>query len=146
SLDVYHVLEEDGTPIADSERRQEIEHALWRSLQRLDAMPHEVSRRLPRQHRMFRTALQISVTTDERNRRSVLELITGDRPGLLCDVGKVLMQDRVDLLGAKIVTVGERAEDVFYLTALSGTPLDDGAARQLQEHLLAALEQHVAAA
>ncbi len=42
SLDVYHVLEEDGTAIADTERRQEIEHALWRSLQRSDARPLEV--------------------------------------------------------------------------------------------------------
>ncbi len=31
------------------------------------------------------------ISVDERNRRSVLELTAGDRPGLLCDVGKVLM-------------------------------------------------------
>ncbi|HRX91069.1 MAG TPA: [protein-PII] uridylyltransferase, partial [Steroidobacteraceae bacterium] len=146
SLDVYHVLEDDGTAIADSERRQEIEQALWRSLQRIDTMPLEVSRRLPRQHRMFRTAMQIAVTVDERNGRSVLELIAGDRPGLLCDVGKVLMLDRIDLLGAKIVTVGERAEDVFYVTDLTGKPLDEAAAQQLQQHLLDALDQRVVAA
>ena len=55
----------------------------------------------------------------------MLELIAGDRPGLLCDVGKVLMEERVDLLAAKIMTVGERAEDVFYLASLSGAPLDE---------------------
>ena len=128
SLDLYHVLEEDGAPIADSERIGEIERALWRALQHPDEAPVTVTRRVPRQARMFRTATQIAVTVDERNRRSVLELIAGDRPGLLCDVGKVLMEERVDLLAAKIMTVGERAEDVFYLASLSGAPLDEAAA------------------
>ena len=82
---------------------------------------------------------------DERNRRSVLELIAGDRPGLLCDVGKVLMEERVDLLAAKIMTVGERAEDVFYLASLSGSPLDEAAATRLQQRLSGALDRRAAA-
>ena len=36
-LDLYHVLEDDGAPITDRDRQEEIEHALWRSLQR----PHD---------------------------------------------------------------------------------------------------------
>ena len=133
SLDLYHVLEEDGAPIADSERIGEIERALWRALQHPDEAPVTVTRRVPRQARMFRTATQIAVTVDERNRRSVLELVAGDRPGLLCDVGKVLMEERVDLLAAKIMTVGERAEDVFYLASLVGR-----AARRSRGHAPAA--------
>jgi [protein-PII] uridylyltransferase len=146
SLDVYHVLEEDGTAIADDERREEIERALWHSLRAPDQTPLAVSRRAPRQHRMFRTAMQIAVTTDERNKRSVLEIVAGDRPGLLCDIGKVLMHERVDLLAAKIMTVGERAEDVFYVAALNGQPLDEAAATRLQQALFQALDQRVAAA
>ncbi|MDB6092320.1 MAG: glnD, partial [Gammaproteobacteria bacterium] len=34
SLDLYHVLEDDGAPITDDDRQNEIEHAIWRSLQR----------------------------------------------------------------------------------------------------------------
>ncbi|MGH8309663.1 MAG: [protein-PII] uridylyltransferase, partial [Steroidobacteraceae bacterium] len=33
SLDLFHVLEDDGAPITDADRQSEIEHALWRSLQ-----------------------------------------------------------------------------------------------------------------
>ena len=62
SLDLYHVLEEDGAPIADSERIGEIERALWRALQHPDEAPVTVTRRVPRQARMFRTATQIAVT------------------------------------------------------------------------------------
>src|SRR6186713_1123435 len=145
SLDLYHVLEEDGAPISDSERIGEIERALWRALQRPEDAPVTVTRRVPRQARMFRTATQIAVTVDERNRRSVLELIAGDRPGLLCDVGKVLMEERVDLLAAKIMTVGERAEDVFYLASLAGQPLDEAAATRLQQRLSGTLDRRAAA-
>jgi [protein-PII] uridylyltransferase len=145
-LDLYHVLEEDGTAITDTERLGEIERALWTSLRSTDEAPLAVSRRAPRQHRSFRTSMQISVSTDERNRRSVLEIIAGDRPGLLCDIGKVLMQERVDLLAAKIMTVGERAEDVFYVAALNGQPLDEAAGTRLQQRLRQELDQSVAAA
>ena len=121
SLDLYHVLEEDGAPISDSERIGEIERALWRALQHPDEAPVDghAPRAAPGAHVPHRRRRSRS-RVDERNRRSVLELIAGDRPGLLCDVGKVLMEERVDLLAAKIMTVGERAEDVFYLASLVG--------------------------
>ncbi len=48
------------------------------------------------------TPTQIAIAVDERNGRSVLELTAGDRPGLLCDVGKVLWEERVELHAAKI--------------------------------------------
>jgi [protein-PII] uridylyltransferase len=140
SLDSYHVLEEDGTPISDNERLDEIERALWDSLQRADDASLAVSRRAPRQVRVFRTPTQITLSVDERNRRSVLELVAGDRPGLLCDVGKVLWEERVDLHGAKIATLGERAEDVFYVTGRDQQPLDAAAAERLRAKLAAALD------
>jgi [protein-PII] uridylyltransferase len=145
SIDLYHVLEEDGSPIGDAERREEIEHALRRSL----ASPRDalmaVSRRAPRQARMFNTRTQISVTADGRNRRSILEIIAADRPGLLCDIGKVLMEERIDLIGAKIMTVGERAEDVFHVRGTDGQPLADDAGQRLLARLTEALDRRRAA-
>jgi [protein-PII] uridylyltransferase len=145
SLDLYHVLEDDGAPIADPERLAEIEHALWRSLQRLDAPLPAVSRRAPRQVRMFNTPTHITLSVDDRNQRSVLELTAGDRPGLLCEVGNVLMQERVVLHAAKIMTVGERAEDVLFLTDVDFKPLSEAAAARLKERLTAALDRREAA-
>jgi [protein-PII] uridylyltransferase len=133
------VLEEDGAPITESERVSEIEESLWRSLQRPEESPIAVSRRAPRQVRMFNTPTEITISTDENNNRSVLELVAGDRPGLLCDVGKVLWEERVDLHGAKVATIGERAEDVFYFTDLSQQPLTSAAAERLRLKLAAAL-------
>jgi [protein-PII] uridylyltransferase len=145
SLDLYHVLEDDGAPITDADRQSEIERALWRSLQRPEATLPAVSRRTPRQARMFNTPTQIIVSVDDRNHRSVLELIAGDRPGLLCDIGKVLFQERLVLHAAKIMTVGERAEDVFYVTDFDQRPLTEDAAQRLKEHLMQALDRRAAA-
>jgi len=146
SLDTYHVLEEDGTPITDSERLQEIERALWTSLQQPQDAPMSVSRRASRQARVFKTALQVTISVDERNRRSVLELVAGDRPGLLCDIGKVLWEERVELQAAKIGTFGERAEDVFYITDRALQPLDAAAAERLRIRLAETLGAPRAAA
>ena len=145
SLDLYHVLEDDGAPITDNDRQSEIKHALWRSLQRPDDAPFAVSRRAPRQARMFNTPTQIALNVDERNRRSVLELTAGDRPGLLCDVGKVLMEERIVLHAAKIMTVGERAEDVFYVTDFDNRPLNAADSQRLRDRLMQALDRRQAA-
>ena len=139
SLDTYHVLEEDGAMIADADRLAEIEFALWSSLERPAEASLAVSRRPPRQLSVFRTATQIVITVDERNARSVLELVAGDRPGLLSDVGQVLWEERVDLAAAKIGTMGERAEDVFYITDGQRRPLDEAAAERLRSRLLQTL-------
>ena len=139
SLDTYHVLEEDGVMINDAERLTEIERALWTSLQRPEEAPLAVLRRAPRQLRVFKTPTRIAISVDERNARSVLELVAGDRPGLLCDVGKVLWEERVDLDAAKIGTMGERAEDVFYITDRARRPLDEAAAERLRTRLMETL-------
>ena len=94
---------------------------------------------------MFNTPTQIAFSVDERNRRLVLELTAGDRPGLLCEVGRVLMAERVELHAAKIMTVGERAEDVFYLTDFDNRPLSNAAAERLRERLVLALDERQAA-
>ncbi|MGC1458015.1 MAG: ACT domain-containing protein, partial [Steroidobacteraceae bacterium] len=141
TLGLYHILEDDGAPITDQDRQTEIEFAVLGALQRADASMPVVSRRAPRQARMFNTATQVTISVDDRNQRSVLELVAGDRPGLLCDVGKVLMQQHIELRKAKIMTVGERAEDVFYVTDLQHRPLSEPAAQRLREHLLQALDQ-----
>ena len=139
SLDTYHVLEDDGTLIADADRLDEMRTALWASLKRPEDTPLAVSRRAPRQLRVFKTPTQIAISTDDRNARSVLELVAGDRPGLLCDVGKVLLEEDIDLGAAKIGTMGERAEDVFYVTDQARRPLDDATAERLRQRLLAVL-------
>jgi len=75
----------------------------------------------------------------------VLELIAGDRPGLLSEIGKVLLAERVDVVTARIMTIGERAEDVFYITDELGRQLPDETRLRLEEQLHTSLDLRDAA-
>jgi [protein-PII] uridylyltransferase len=137
SLDTYVVLEDNGEIITDAGRLDEIAAILKRELGRGHAPPMTVTRRAPRQVRMFSTPTQISFSADERNRRTVMEIAAGDRPGLLSAIGSVLEEHHVRLQNAKITTVGERAEDVFFITDKHRGPLTAAAQVELRAALLA---------
>ena len=141
TLETYVVLEENGAVIADSGRIREIERGLARALQQAQDTPLTVTRRAPRQVRMFSTPTNVNFSLDTRNHRTILELIAADRPGLLSEVGKVFKTEGVDINGAKIMTVGERAEDVFYITDMDGCVLDRETCGRVQEALVRALDR-----
>ena len=141
SLETYAVLEDSGAVIADAERIREIERGLWRNLQQPEDSPQTVTRRAARQVRMFSTPTQVNFSLDSRNGRTILELIAADRPGLLSEVGKVFKAEHISINGAKIMTVGERAEDVFYITDADGQSLPDPACQRLQDALVRALDR-----
>ena len=92
-------------------RLAEIERNLRRTLSEPESAPTTVTRRAPRQVRMFTTPTQVAFSEDSRNQRTILEIAAGDRPGLLSEIGKVLLAERVDVVTARIMTIGERAED-----------------------------------
>jgi [protein-PII] uridylyltransferase len=146
SLETYEVLEDNGAVIADAERVQEIERGLWRALKQVEDAPPAVTRRAARQVRMFWTPTQVHFSVDNRNERTILELIAADRPGLLSEVGRVFRAERVAINGAKIMTVGERAEDVFYITGADGGLLPEDVCRRVQDALTQALDRRDAAA
>jgi len=62
---------------------------------------------------------------DQAQGRTVMELVTADRPGLLWQVGDALGLCRARLQGAKIATYGERVEDLFFLTGDDHRAIDD---------------------
>jgi len=71
--------------------------------------------KLPRRLRSFTTKTKVNFLVDDIHNRTVLEIVSIDRPGLLVDVSEVLRKNNIWIESAKIATIGERAEDVFYL-------------------------------
>jgi [protein-PII] uridylyltransferase len=135
SLDTYCVLESDGSTITDRRRLDEIHNRLLSALATASDKSLKVTRRAPRQVRMFATPVQIAISEDASNSRTVVELVASDRPGLLFQVAKVFDQQRVALQNAKIATIGERAEDVFFVTNAERQPLDAAGAARLETAL-----------
>jgi [protein-PII] uridylyltransferase len=127
TLDTYIVLEEDGTPVSDAWRIQELEAMLHEVLAHPDAPPQKVERRLPRQLKHFTIPTQVTFQPDPYNDRTVMEVVSSDRPGLLSHIGKALMECEVRLQNAKIATLGAHVEDIFFVTDAANHPLHDAA-------------------
>ncbi|HWK49914.1 MAG TPA: [protein-PII] uridylyltransferase [Steroidobacter sp.] len=143
SLDVYHVLEDTGAEITDPARIRDIEQQLSHALAKPDNVAVTVTRRAPRQVRMFTTATQVTFSEEPVNGRTIVEIIAGDRPGLLSQLAKVFMAEQVKIYTSKIMTVGERAEDVFYITDAAGGPLSTEARQQMAQRITETLDRRV---
>jgi [protein-PII] uridylyltransferase len=116
AFDTYVILEENGEAISNSHRIEDILDQLRHELSQPAYVYKKINRRTARQLKHFETPTTISFTQDRRNNRTVMELITGDRPGLLSKIGRALMECDISLHNAKIATIGERVEDVFFIT------------------------------
>ena len=141
SLDVYHVLEDTGAELTDHLRIRDIQQQLAHALSRPDDATVTVTRRAPRQVRMFSTPTQITFSEDPINQRTIVELISGDRPGLLSQIANVFMNEKVYIYTSKIMTVGERAEDVFYVTDQHYRPLSSERRERLAQRLTESLDR-----
>ncbi|WP_106478957.1 [protein-PII] uridylyltransferase [Phytohalomonas tamaricis] len=125
SLNTFILLDDQGEPIRDPARVNEIHTHLVEELDDPDDYPRIVKRHTSRQLKHFRVPTRVTLSHDEANERTVLELIAADRPGLLARVGRIFMEFDISLSGAKIATLGERVEDIFFITGPDGSALTD---------------------
>ncbi len=133
-LDSYVVMESDGKPIENTHRYEEIREALGKVLGDADVSVVDVNRRRPQRLKHFDTPTTVSFSQDLPRKRTMLELVTADRPGLLSLIGRMFHKRGILLDAAKINTIGERAEDVFFITTSDHLPIRD-------EHLLDELRE-----
>jgi len=136
SIDSFIVMELDKRVEVDESRLSKIRRSLTRVLTADDEKVADVTRAAPRQVRMFTTTTIIEFGLDISNGRTVLELTAGDRPGLLSIVGQAFIAQGIAIEAAKIMTIGERAEDVFYISDKQGRPLSDEAQENLRNELI----------
>lgn len=141
SLDTYIVLDEQGTPIGDNPARlAHIREQLTLTLRDPAHFSSIVQRHLPRRYRHFDVPTQVIISNDLRNDCTVVDIQTLDHPGLLAHIGRIFMRFNLLVQNARIATLGERAEDVFFVTDQHNQPLSDP---QLGESLRAALQQEL---
>jgi [protein-PII] uridylyltransferase len=140
TLDSYVVFELDGKPVSGVAREREIRETLRKALVNPSAARRENQRLAKRQLRHFQTPTQVRFSDDPRNGRTVMEVIAGDRPGLLSAIGWALADARVRLQNAKIATFGERAEDVFFLTDSGNRPLAAESFDGIRDRVAAAID------
>ena len=90
-----------------------IEHDLTELLQNRHPLPTPPKGRLSRLSRTFPVTPMVDLRPDERGRYYLLSITANDHTGLLYSVASVLAKHKINLHTAKIMTLGERVEDVF---------------------------------
>lgn len=145
-MDTYTVLEHDGRSVGRNVNRlQEIESVLATHL-RSGNKPMAVAKvRQSRKERYFNKPIESMFLQTTDKPYSTLELNCPDQPGILACVGKVFAENDINLQDARITTLGERVEDLFFVTDKDGLPLHDEALKtRLQEAIKQELESRFA--
>ncbi len=136
TLDTFLVLEDPGNPISCESRLEEIGHTLADAVRYPERGPKPVVRAAPQRLRHFKVDTNIRFSPKTHYNKTVLNITTVDRPGLLSCIGIALTQCGVKVYNAKIATAGEQVDDVFYITDLEGRPITDKKQKSMITHTL----------
>ncbi|MFZ3002099.1 MAG: [protein-PII] uridylyltransferase [Undibacterium umbellatum] len=90
-----------------------IEHELIEILMRQTPLSPPNPGRLSRMSRTFPIVPTVDLRPDDRGQYYLLSISANDRNGLLYAVANILTKYKINLHTAKIMTLGERVEDVF---------------------------------
>ncbi|EQM79864.1 [protein-PII] uridylyltransferase [Stutzerimonas stutzeri] len=143
TLDTYIVLDADGTPIGnDPERTEEIRQGLIDALRNPEDYLTIIQKRVPRQLKHFAFPPQVTIHNDTQRPQTIIEVVAPDRPGLLARIGQLFLDFDLSVQNAKIATLGERVEDVFFVTNADNQPLSDPQlCMRLQQAMIKQLSQ-----
>jgi [protein-PII] uridylyltransferase len=92
-----------------------VESDLARTVAEQRALPAPTRARLSRRVKSFPFQPRVDLRPDEKAQRWILSVSASDRVGLLYSIARVLAHHKVNLLLAKITTLGERVEDTFLI-------------------------------
>ena len=137
ALDTFQVMD-TGSGKHYREMIALIEKELCDWLARQAPLPAPIAGRVSRRVKHFPITPEVHIVPDEKAQYHSLSITAGDRPGLLYGIARVLGKYNVDLHTAKIVTLGERAEDVFVVSG--GALSNPKTVLQLETDLLEALQ------
>jgi len=139
ALDTFNLLSNEGSLLSNAHDKQQllknIENNLRQKSLRYDFNRHKMSRQL----KHFATQTKVKFEEDHTRQQTLITIRTTDRSGLLTQIAQVFSEQNLIIHGAKISTLGEIAEDLFYVS-LNGEFIKDKAR---QEQIRTALIEHL---
>jgi [protein-PII] uridylyltransferase len=95
----------------------------------------------PRKMKLFVTEASIRFQTNDQQHHTIMELNIHNRPGLLSTIAQVFLQCNIQLINAKLTTLGDQVEDVFFISTHTNEPLSTAEKDQLQKELITGLSK-----
>lgn len=111
-FDSFIITELNGD-LVKFDRRRELEGALTKVLRSEKPLLSSMASNRQLQH--FSVKTDVRFLHENKTEHTEMELIALDKPGLLAEVSQIFNDLQLNLLNAKITTVGEKAEDFFIL-------------------------------
>jgi [protein-PII] uridylyltransferase len=140
ALDNLLVLDGRSHPYRDRRQRARLVRAVEAALTSANA-PALPSAEPPRRTTAFEVAPSVAIAERASTRTTVVEVNARDRPALLAALASAIHECGHTIHSAHIATYGERAVDVFYLTAPGGAKLSSEQVDALRARLLDAARE-----
>ena len=142
-IDTFTVLENNGKPVGKSlKRRAEIVQVLIEYLKIGNKIPRPNHIHRSRKEKYFAKSIEVTLVNNPGKDYSILEINCPDQPGILALVGKILANNGINLKDARIATLGERVEDLFFITDQKGYAIkEQKVAKKLQLEIKSELEE-----
>jgi len=124
TVNTFIILDTRGKALKESYHTQAIADSLSAKLTEDNAcdIPLQPMRREVKQ---FQFPLQVSFIKINAKSKTMIEIITLDRPRVLANIAQVFQQLQINIHSAKITTFGEKADDVFTISTSENTALND---------------------
>ena len=141
-LDTFIVLDPTGRPLTDPLQLDNLRRKVRAAaLQPREFAPPDTPP-LARKLKYFDAPTEISFSSEPVQQRTVVEIITKDRPALLAQIAQAFAHCGCRIENAKIATFGHWVEDVFFITDHQGRALQNETDfTRLRDTLRKALEQ-----
>ncbi|MEL0063662.1 MAG: [protein-PII] uridylyltransferase [Gammaproteobacteria bacterium] len=144
TFNTFTVLSAEGQPLGEKPQRiEKVSNTIREFIAKRLTQP-TVNRRIPRALKHFSTKSQVNITQHPRLAQTAVEITAPDRPGLLTTIAAVFAERGISLVSARITTLGDLVEDIFYITDADNQPINDPATiANLREQTVSALEERI---
>ena len=124
-MDTYMVLEASGKPVENNPTRlAEIEKVVTDYLNSDMTAISPAHVRQSRKDKYFSHGIEINWLNSPERDYSTIEINCPDQSGIIASIGKVFAYNEINLKDARLTTLGERVEDLFFVTDHSDKPID----------------------
>ena len=132
SIMIFIATNTDVYPITDQIMEQQREKLRKFILSPVNGY-NPVALNLPRTKKQFKVPTRVIFEDNKDLGHTTMEVTSQDRPSLLYNVARALYEHKVRLVSAKVSTLGEKAEDTFFITDRDGFPMSDPRQRSFLE-------------
>jgi [protein-PII] uridylyltransferase len=100
-----------------------LQHLEKAALEGYSLKPEQMMANITRRVAAFRVEPFVIFDNEASNFDTVIEVSGRDRPGFLADIANVFQSEALNLTSAHIGSIGERAQDAFYVRARNGVKI-----------------------